>query len=358
MNALTWTGILLCLSQSAMLSGLNLACFSVSKLRLELEAEKGDPAARTVLSLRQDANLLLVTILWANVAVNVLLALLAGSALAGAAAFLFSTVVITLAGEIVPQAYFSRHAIPVAARLAPVLRIYRILLYPVARPTAWVLDRWLGKEGIPYYREEDLRELIRLHMRSPESEIDSTEGKGAINFLDLDDLPLADEGEPIDPRSILPLEFVGVRPVFPPADPFRPEGFLAEVLSSGRKWVILVDGNDRPQLVLNADKYLREALRDPENFQPIRLCHRPILVEDGEIPLGHVITRFKVNPRHSEDDVIDEDIILLWGSQKKIITGPDILGRLMRGIVQNRLRFRDPPPPGPEPPALPPRTPD
>jgi AcrR family transcriptional regulator len=37
-----------------------------------------------------------------------------------------------------------------------------------------------------------------------------------------------------------------------------------------------------------------------------------------------------------DDDVIDNDIILFWGSQKRIITGSDILGRLMRGIVQNQ----------------------
>jgi hypothetical protein len=36
------------------------------------------------------------------------------------------------------------------------------------------------------------------------------------------------------------------------------------------------------------------------------------------------------------DDVIDQDIILFWGSQKRIITGSDILGRLMRGIVQDQ----------------------
>jgi len=31
----------------------------------------------------------------------------------------------------------------------------------------------------------------------------------------------------------------------------------------------------------------------------------------------------------------EKDIILFWGNQKRIITGSDILGRLMRGIVQN-----------------------
>jgi hypothetical protein len=35
-----------------------------------------------------------------------------------------------------------------------------------------------------------------------------------------------------------------------------------------------------------------------------------------------------------DDDVIDRDIILVWfESNKKIITGADILGRLLRGIA-------------------------
>ena len=37
-----------------------------------------------------------------------------------------------------------------------------------------------------------------------------------------------------------------------------------------------------------------------------------------------------------EDDVVDEDIILLWSDQKIVITGSDILGRLLRGIMQNK----------------------
>ncbi|MCD2448814.1 DUF21 domain-containing protein [Methylicorpusculum oleiharenae] len=56
-NLRYWTGILICLSQSAALSGLNLAAFSLSRLRLETAAEKGDPNARRVLALRRNSYL-------------------------------------------------------------------------------------------------------------------------------------------------------------------------------------------------------------------------------------------------------------------------------------------------------------
>jgi CBS domain containing-hemolysin-like protein len=101
-----------------------------------------------VLALRRNANFTLVTILWANVGVNVLLTLLADSLLAGVAAFFFSTVAITFAGEILPQAYFSRNALWVAARLSPRLRLYRVLLWPIAWGGGEIfgpLDRPLGR---------------------------------------------------------------------------------------------------------------------------------------------------------------------------------------------------------------------
>ena len=187
---LTWVGIAFCLSQSALFSGMNLAAFSISRLRLEVQVAAGNQNAKKVLALRQDANFLLTTILWGNVGINVLLTLLSDSVMAGVLAFSFSTIVITLAGEIAPQAYFSRHAMEMAAKLAPVLKIYQILLLPVAKPTAKILDYWLGPEGIHYFRERDLREVIKMHMAAEEGEVDHVEGSGALNFLAIDDLKL------------------------------------------------------------------------------------------------------------------------------------------------------------------------
>lgn len=108
---LIWLGIVFCISQSAMFSGLNLAMFGVSRLSLEVEASTHNPAAQKILKLRQDSNFLLTTILWGNVGINVLLTLLTNSVMAGVTAFLFSTALITLVGEITPQAYFSRNAL-------------------------------------------------------------------------------------------------------------------------------------------------------------------------------------------------------------------------------------------------------
>ena len=49
--------------------------------------------------------------------------------------------------------------------------------------------------------------------------------------------------------------------------------------------------------------------------------------------IGDAIGRMRVKQEHPEDDVIDYDLILVWGRHKRIITGADLLGRLLRGIV-------------------------
>jgi len=331
---LNWLGIVFCLSQSALLSGLNLAVFSVSKLELEVEAKKRNPQAQRLLRLREDANFVLVTILWGNVAVNVLLALLSGSVLAGVAAFVFSTVVITVFAEIMPQAYFSRHALQVVGLLWPVLRVYQFILYPVTRPTAWALNAWLGGEEMRYFRERDLRRVIQLHMEATETDIARMEGQGALNFLDIDDVPLDDEGEAVTPESVVELPLSDGRPQFPRITPSTDDPFLRRIDSSGKSWVIVVDAEGEPHLVLRADDFLREALFAPERFNPHRHCHRPIIVRDPKARLGSLIPRFRARPGVPHDDIIDDDVILLWGRQRRVITGTDILGRLLRGIAR------------------------
>jgi CBS domain containing-hemolysin-like protein len=332
---LTWIGIALCIVQSGIFAGLNLAVFSVSRLRLEVEAAAGRQDAVEVLELRRDGNLTLATILWGNVTINVLLTLLADSVLAGVGAFLFSTFAITFFGEIVPQAYFARHAVHMAARLAPLLRLYRRLLFPLAKPSAMFLNWWLGPEGIALLRERDFRALITRHSEAAGGELGVLEGIGALNFLDLDDIVVADEGEAVDPRSVIPLPVRDGRPQWPQFARSPDDPFLRRIDASGKKWAIIADdASGNPVVVIHAHHFLRDVLFDRTPVEIARYCHRPIVIADPHARLGDVIGRMKVRPEHPEDDVIDDDLILIWASDvKRVITGADLLGRLLRGIT-------------------------
>jgi metal transporter CNNM len=332
-TVLIWVGIGISISQSAMFSGLNLAVFSVSRLRLEIAAADGNKDAAKLLGLRRDSHLTLCTILWGNVAINVLLTLLASSVLIGIAAFLFSTVVITFLGEIIPQAYFSRHAVRIGARLSPVLKAYRLVLFPVAKLTALLLDRWLGPEGITLFKERDFRTLIIKHIEA-NADVSRLEGLGALNFLDLDDITVGSEGEPVDPKSIVQLPIQHGRPVLPPFQRLPADPFLQRIEASGKKWVIFTEAGGQPVMVLDSHRFLRAVFFAGDAFNPEAFWHRPLLVTDPNAPIGEVLGRLRVNPIDREDDVIDDDLILVWGREKRIITGADLLGRLLRGIVK------------------------
>jgi metal transporter CNNM len=328
-----WLAIALCLSQSAMLSGLNLAVFRLSRLHLETQAEAGDGDAQAVLALRRDGNFTLATILWGNVAVNVLLTLLADSILAGLTAFLFSTVVITLVAEIFPQAYFSQHALRIAAILSPVLRAYRVVLWPVAKPVGKMLDWMVGREPIPWLKEDELTALIEHHAQAA-TEVGKVEAKGAVNFLALDDLSVAEEGEPIAPDSIIELAFNDGVPVFPSIVRDIEDAFLRRIAAPAKKWMIVVDETGEPRRVFSAPDFLAGALFGGGEFDPQGLCHHPLVVRDGDVPLGRMLTRLTVEPEKHGDDVIDVDLMLVWTrTQRRIITGSDILGRLLRRIA-------------------------
>ncbi|MDF1659267.1 MAG: DUF21 domain-containing protein [Verrucomicrobiales bacterium] len=331
---MSWLLIFLCLTQSAMFSGLNLALFSISRLGLESETAQGNRSALKILKLRNNSNLLLSTILWGNVSVNVLLAMLSDSVMAGAFAFVFSTVGITFFGEIIPQAYFSRNAIKFGAFLAPVIRFYQFILYPVARPSAYFLDRWIGAEGHIFLAERDFEILLDRHITERNTDIGYTEGRGALNFLRIDDLRVSGEGAQVDQETIIEdQKFRRGMPVFEDSESGNLE--LIEKLSkTALKWAIFTDENFYPRAVLNADEFLRKVYLGGSEVDPSEFCHVPIVVENPEATVDQILPKLIVEPNSSDDRLVDVEVILYWGpNSKRIITGPDILGRLLHGIA-------------------------
>jgi len=331
----TWTAILICISQSATFSGLNIALFSLSRLRLEVAVDSGDKLASSILELRRDSNFTLATILWGNVSMNVLLTLLADSVMFGLASFIFSTIVITFIGEIFPQAYFTRNAMRIGSALAPFLKFYKVILWPVAKPVGILLDKIVGQESIPWITEIEMINLLKYQAKTAKTELGKIEAIGAVNFLKLDDMPIKKEGEEIDINSIIELPFEGKRPIFPPIKKSSKDAFLKELAKSTKKWVIVLDvKTKKPRLVLDAPDFISEFLFSEEQPDLLKFCHQPLVVTDSSYPLGKVLEKWKVIPEGPGDDVIDEDLVLLWTDEfKKIISGSDILGRLLREIA-------------------------
>ena len=125
----------------------------------------------------------------------------------------------------------------------PLLNVYQVGLFPIAKPTAIILNWWLGPEGITFLRERDFRALITRHAGVAGADVGHLEALGALNFLDLDDILVADEGELVDPGSVIALPFENERPLLPkfersPDDPFlRRFGCLREKVGHYRRYL-------------------------------------------------------------------------------------------------------------------------
>ena len=335
MDLLIWPGIAFCIVHSAMFSGCNLAFFSMGRLRLESEVQRGNKNAAKVLSLRQDSNLLLCTILWGNVSVNVLLALLSESVLAGVGGFLFSTVGITFFGEIMPQAYFSRNALKVGGLLSPVIRFYEIILYPITKPCGILLDGWIGPEGPSFFQERDIEIILERHIDEEDSEISANEGRGALNFLDLDDRKISREGNELDPETIYQFPSKLDLAMLPPLDSDEGRKFIDSLKKRHHLWAVIVNEAGDPAIVMDTTKFLSDLMVEGDQTDPYAQCHRPIVVTDKDTYLDSVLGEFVVEAENSRDHVVDRDIVLYWTpEQKRIITGADIFGRLLKGIAR------------------------
>jgi len=171
---------LLCLS--ALFSGLTLGLMSLGPHELKRKADLGDARAKRIYVVRRRGNLLLVTLLVGNVASISAVSITLNSIAPGVVAGLLTTALVTVFGEITPQAIFSRFAMEIGSETAWLVRIFMFVLYPVAAPLAWILDKSLGDELPTRYSRKELVGILQEHgghiLKSDEERI----ARGALTF--------------------------------------------------------------------------------------------------------------------------------------------------------------------------------
>ena len=170
---------------SGCFSGLTLGFFSLNLTGLERKIKLGDKRAMKVHPIRKRGNLLLCTLLVGNVAVNSAAAIFLGEIASGIVAGVISTVLIVIFGEILPQAFFSRHALTLGAKTVWLVKIFIFLLYPIAYPLSLVLDKLLGEELQTLWSKKEIKEIIKDHGKGEDADLDRDEERillGALSF--------------------------------------------------------------------------------------------------------------------------------------------------------------------------------
>ncbi|KAI8369522.1 uncharacterized protein BYT42DRAFT_503239 [Radiomyces spectabilis] len=150
-------------------AGLTLGLMGLDQTNLHVMMESGTESekknAKQVLRLLdRGKHWVLVTLLLSNVIVNETLPIILDSVFGGGwQAVLISTALIVIFGEVIPQSICVRHGLAIGARCSFLVLCIMYLMWPVAYPTAMLLDYFLGESQGTVYKKAGLKTLVSLH---------------------------------------------------------------------------------------------------------------------------------------------------------------------------------------------------
>lgn len=154
------------LGLSGLFSGLNLGLMALDKNELQVIMKCGSADekryARAIEPVRRRGNYLLCSILFSNTLVNSTISVFLEDLSDGVIAIMTSTILIVLFGEILPQAFCSRHGLAVGARTIGMTYLCMLLTWPLSYPVSCCLDWALGDEIGHAYDRERLMEFIQV----------------------------------------------------------------------------------------------------------------------------------------------------------------------------------------------------
>ena len=175
--------VLLVLSGS--FSGLNIGLMMARPDDLRRKARQGDVIATRVYRYRKDGYYLIFCILLGNVGVNTAMSILLGNMTNGVIGGLIATLLITMFGEILPQAIFTQRGYRFVRHFFWLLDVIYVLFWPLAHPMSKLLNRWVGKEAPQLYSHQELEQIIHEHAERSDSPVDYDESRiaaGALQF--------------------------------------------------------------------------------------------------------------------------------------------------------------------------------
>ncbi|KAK9472972.1 uncharacterized protein V1510DRAFT_429785 [Dipodascopsis tothii] len=185
-------------------AGLTLGLMGQDEVYLQVIEQSGSPSeqksAQKVLQLlKRGKHWVLVTMLLSNVITNETLPIVLDRCLGGGwPAVVSSTVAIVIFGEIIPQSVSVRYGLGIGAMFSPFVLFLMYAMYPVAYPTALLLDYVLGEDHGTVYRKAQLKTLVTLHRSMGVERLNRDEVTIISAVLDLNEKPVKNIMTPIE----------------------------------------------------------------------------------------------------------------------------------------------------------------
>ncbi|KAK9492340.1 hypothetical protein V1508DRAFT_462374 [Lipomyces doorenjongii] len=184
-------------------AGLTLGLMGQDEVYLQVIEQTGSVterknAGKVLRLLKKGKHWVLVTMLLSNVITNETLPIVLDRCLGGGwPAVVSSTILIVIFGEVIPQSVSVRYGLAIGAMFAPFVQLLMYAMYPVAYPTALLLDHVLGEDHGTVYRKAQLKTLVTLHRSMGVERLNRDEVTIISAVLDLNEKPVGNIMTPI-----------------------------------------------------------------------------------------------------------------------------------------------------------------
>ncbi|KAI9022312.1 hypothetical protein CLU79DRAFT_752167 [Phycomyces nitens] len=258
-------------------AGLTLGLMGLDETNLHVLIESGTPderenAKKVLRLLDRGKHWVLVTLLLSNVIVNETLPIVLHEVAGGGLqAVVISTALIVIFGEVIPQSICVRYGLAIGAKTAWMVLVLMYIMFPIAYPTARLLDYVLGESHGTVYKKAGLKSLVSLHQAVNPSDVDALTSDevliiGAV--LDLRSKPVSQIMTPLENAFTLSTEDI------------LDEKVVDEILSAGYSRIPI----HTPENKINFVGMLltkRLITYDPEDALPVKDLPISTLPETG-----------------------------------------------------------------------------
>ncbi|KAI8877992.1 DUF21-domain-containing protein [Backusella circina FSU 941] len=233
--------------------------------------EEQENAKKVLALLERGRHWVLVTLLLSNVIINETLPIILDGISGGWQAIVLSTVLIVIFGEVIPQSICVRHGLAIGAKTSGLVLVLMYILYPLAYPTALLLDYFLGESHGTIYKKAGLKSLVSLHQTVHTSEAEALTADevtiiGAV--LDLKQKPVSLVMTPISDVFTLSTEDI------------MDEKLVHKILSAGYSRIPIYSPENKTNFVgMLLTKQL--ITYDPEDALPLKQLSLSALPETG-----------------------------------------------------------------------------
>ncbi len=322
MSAFDFAIVLILVLLSGLFSGLTLGLMSLNVYELRRKSKLNNKSAKKLYPIRKLGNLLLCTLLLGNVLVNSVLAVFLGSITVGVVAVILSTGLITIFGEIVPQAVISRYAMSFGAKTTWLVYFFIIILYPATKPISWALDKVLGRELPNAYTKKELALILDEQGKHKKSNVLKYEAEMAAHSLAINETMVFEVMTPW--RNVFKVD----------TSDSLTQDFLEKVQKTGHSRIPVFDKKEKKVKGILYVKDLVSSFADPQ-VNAGSLVRRNATIVHAEDKLGKVLRLFKTRKKH---------LFIVENDHKKIVgivTLEDVIEEITGEIVDEHDRFVD-----------------